>query len=161
MRVWRICKAAHAATAFTGEGAILYPGRWHHPETPAVYCSESRALASLEQLVHLHRNRLPPHFVCFEVEVPDDLAISEVRIGDLPAEWHHQPAPPELRDIGTRWAELGETVVLEVPSAVVPGEHNFLLNPRHPDFRRLTISDPEPFEFDERLAGTSPSGRGA
>ena len=154
MRVWRICKAEHSATAFTGEGAMVYPGRWHHAGTPVFYCSESRALAALEQLVHLHRNRLPPHFVCFEVAIPDGVATRTVRVENLPAEWRRQPGPPELRDIGTRWAESGETVVLQVPSAVVPGEHNFLVNPRHPLFGRLGIGDPEPFEFNERMIGS-------
>jgi RES domain-containing protein len=156
MRVWRICKAEHAATAFTGEGALLYAGRWHHPGTRVVCCSESRALAALEQLVHLHRNRLPPHFVCFGVEIPDGVAIAKVRIEDLPAGWRRQPGPPGLRDIGTRWVESGRTVVLQVPSVVVPEEHNFLVNPRHPDFGRLSIGDAEPFEFDERLIGRRP-----
>jgi len=159
MRVWRICKEEHVATAFTGEGAMLYGGRWHHPGTPVVYCSESRALAALEQLVHLHRNRLPPNFVCFEVGIPDGLEMGEVRPEALPAKWRLQPGPPELRDIGTHWTEAGKTVVLQVPSAVVPGEHNFLLNPRHPDFGRLAIGDPEPFVLDERLVGSSPGGR--
>lgn len=158
MRVWRICKAEHAATAFTGEGALRYPGRWHHAGTPVVYCSESRALAALEQLVHLHRNRLPPSFVCFPVEIPAGLPIREVRTEDLPTDWRCQPGPPALREIGTRWAESGETVVLRVPSAVVPGEHNFLLNPRHRDFGRLAVGDSNPFTFDERLTGRSPSG---
>jgi RES domain-containing protein len=151
MRVWRICKAEHVATAFTGEGAVLFAGRWHHRGTRVVYASESRALAALEQLVHLHRNRLPPHFVCFAVDIPDDLGISEVRVQDLPAEWRRHPGPAELQDIGTRWVESGETVCLRVPSAVVPEEHNFLLNPCHEDFGSLAIGDPEPFEFDERL----------
>jgi len=159
MRVWRICKAEHAATAFTGEGALLYPGRWHHPGTPVVYCSESRALAALEQLVHLHRNRLPPHFICFGVEIPDHVAITEVRVQDLPTAWRRQPASPELRDIGTHWAGSSESVVLQVPSAVVPGEHNFLLNPRHPDFGQLAIADAEPFAFDERLVAPGQGGR--
>lgn len=151
MRVWRICKVEHAAKAFTGEGAVLYAGRWHHPGTPVVYTSDSRALAALEQLVNLHRNRLPPHFVCFAVDISDGLAISEVRARDLPAGWRRHPAPPALRDIGTRWAASLESVCLRLPSAVVPGEHNVLLNPRHEDFGRLTRSDPEPFAFDERL----------
>ena len=151
MRVWRICKAEHAATAFTGEGALLYPGRWHHAGTAVVYCSESRALVAVEQLVHLHRNRLPPNFVCFGVEIPADFDIREVQTQELPTEWRLQPGPQELRDVGTQWAERGETPVLRVPSAVVPGEHNFLLNPRHPDFSRVSISDPEPFELDVRL----------
>ena len=158
MRVWRICKAEPATAAFTGGGAIHYGGRWHHSGTPVVYCSESRALAALEQLVHLHRNRLPPHFVCIELEIPKSIAIREVRLEDLPAEWRRQPGPPELRDIGTRWAEAGETVVIQVPSAVVPGEHNFLVNPRHPDFDRLAIGVAEPFAFDERLVGSGRAG---
>ena len=123
-----------------------------------VSCSESRALAALEQLVPLHRNRLLPSFACFSVENPEGLAIREVRIEELPVELRRQPGPPELRDIGTRWAEVGETVALQVPSTVVPGEHNFLLNPRHPDFGRLAIGDPEPFAFDERLVGSGPIG---
>ena len=153
MRVWRLCKAEHAATAFAGEGAVLYAGRWHHRGTPVVYCSESRALGALEQLVQLHRSRLPPHFVCFGVQIPDDLAVAELRLRDLPVVWRRYPGPPELRDLGTRWAESADTVVLRVPSAVVPEEHNFLLNPRHPDFGRIAIGAPEPFEFDERLIG--------
>lgn len=151
MRVWRICKTQHAAAAFSCEGALAYAGRWHHRGTPVVYASESRALATLEQLVHLHRNRLPPHFVCFAVDIPDELAISAVRIEDLPAAWRRQPGPLELQDVGTDWAKAGKTVCLSVPSAVVPGEHNFLLNPRHRDFGRLAIGKPEPFEFDQRL----------
>ena len=83
--------------------------------------------------------------------IPDGLAISELRPEDLPAEWRRHPGPPELRDIATRWAEAGETVVLQVPSAIVPGEHNFLLNPRHPDFGRLAIA--------ERLDGPGTSGQ--
>ena len=152
MRVWRICKAAHVATAFTGEGAAQYGGRWNHEGTPVIYTSESRALAAIEQLVHLHRNRLPPNFVCFAVDIPDELRVSEVRVRELPREWHRHPGPPELCDIGTGWADAGKTVCLKVPSAVVRGEHNFLLNPRHRDFSKLRRGAPVPFEFDERLA---------
>lgn len=164
MRVWRICKAEHAATAFTGEGALLYAGRWHQAGTPVVYCSDSRALAALEQLVHLHRNRIPPNFVCFGVEIQKAVAIREVRIAELPPEWRHQPGPDELRGIGTDWAASGDGAVLQVPSAVVPGEHNFLLNPHDADFGRLAISEPEPFAFDERLVpgrARGPKARGS
>jgi RES domain-containing protein len=152
MRVWRLCKAEHAATAFSGEGAILYAGRWHHAGTPVIYTAESRSLAVLEQLVHLSRNRLPPHFVCFGVDVPDELEPAVVPLAELPAGWRRHPAPGELRDLGTRWAASGASVCLAVPSAVVPAERNFLLNPRHPDFARLAIGAAEPFDLDERLA---------
>lgn len=153
MPLWRICKARHAGTAFSGdafsgdafsgEAAVLYPGRWHHAGTPVVYCSESLALAALEQLVHLPQGRLPPHFVCFRIEVPPEVAVAEVSITDLPASWRRQPPPIALRDVGTGWTEARESVVLRVPSAIVPAEHNYLLNPRHADFARLEIGDPE------------------
>ena len=156
MPLWRICRKEHAGTAFSGhafsgEGAMLYPGRWHHAGTPVVYCSESRALAALEQLVHLPQGRLPPHFVCFRIEIPPEIPVAKIPITDLPASWRRQPPPITLRDVGTGWIRAQETVVLRVPSAIVPGEHNFLLNPRHTDFARLGIGDAEPFDFDERL----------
>jgi RES domain-containing protein len=152
MRVYRLCKAEHAAAAFTGEGAILYAGRWHHAGTPVVYTAESRSLAVLEQLVHLSRNRLPPRFVCFAVDVPDELEITVAPLAELPAGWRSYPGPLELRDLGTKWAQSNASVALAVPSAVVPAERNVLLNPRHPDFARLAIGAPEPFAVDERLA---------
>lgn len=151
MRVFRICQLSHASSAFTGDGAVLYPGRWHARGSRVVYASESRALAALEQLVHLHRPRLPADFVCFSVDIPDDLAIPAIPIGTLPAEWRKHPGPPELQEMGSAWIAAGTSVCLEVPSAVVPGEHNVLLNPRHPDFSRLAIGPAEPFAFDDRL----------
>jgi RES domain-containing protein len=100
--------------------------------------------------------RLPPHFVFFELEIPEGLTVRQLRIEDLPADARRQLGPPALREIGTHWVHPGESGVLELPSAVVPGEHNFLLNLRHPDFARLAIGDPEPFAFDEGLIVTHP-----
>ncbi len=151
MRVFRICQSQHASAAFTGDGAVLYPGRWHRRGVRVVYASESRALAALEQLVHVHRSRLPDDFVCFAVEIPEEITIQEVPIRTLPPEWRRHPAPPELQEIGSSWASAGDSVCLKVPSAVVPGEHNFLLSPRHADFPKLSIGPAEPFSFDERL----------
>jgi RES domain-containing protein len=85
------------------------------------------------------------------VGIPNDLAIPSVHVQDLPAEWRRHPGSVELQDLGTRWANDRRTACLEVPSAVVAGEKNFLLNPLHRDFRRLEIGDPQPFEFDPRL----------
>ena len=154
MQLYRLCKAEHAATAFSGEGAMLYPGRWHHAGTPIVYTAESRSLAVLEQLVHLGRYRLPPNLVCFTVKVPDDLEVPAIPLRKLPDGWHRYPGPPELRDLGSGWVLAGTSACLAVPSAVVPAERNVLINPRHPDFKRLKIGRPEPFALDERLLAT-------
>jgi len=151
MRVFRVCQARHAGAAFTGHGAVLYPGRWHRRGVRVVYASESRALAALEQLVHLHRNRLPDDFVCFSVDIPERIAIREISIRTLPPEWRRRPGPTDLQEIGSSWISAGDSVCLKVPSAVVPGEHNVLLNPRHADFSKLLVGRAEPFAFDERL----------
>ncbi|MEE9282383.1 MAG: RES family NAD+ phosphorylase [Myxococcota bacterium] len=151
MRSWRLCKEIRAATAFTGDGARIFGGRWNEPGTPMVYTAENRALAALEQLVHLHQNELPPRFVCFAVDIPDDLTMSRIRPEELDRGWRSYPGPPALQRIGSRWVEEGRTAALIVPSVVVPGEHNILLNPAHRDFSRLVITGPERFELDHRL----------
>jgi len=151
MRVFRICQARHTDSAFTGDGAVLYPGRWHPRGVRVIYASESRALAALEQLVHLHRTRLPDDFVSFTVDIPDGVRIRQALVGTLPKEWRRHPGPRALQEIGAAWIAAGDSACLEVPSAVVPGERNFLLNPRHADFAKLAIGPAEPFTFDERL----------
>jgi len=74
----------------------------------------------------------------------------------LPEDWRRLPAPPSTREFGSRWVAAARSVVLRVPSAVVDGEFNYLLNPRHPDFAQLEFAPPRPFSFDSRL---SPSKR--
>lgn len=41
-----------------------------------------------------------------------------------------------------------------VPSAVIPAEANYLLDPLHPEFRRIWIGRPRKFETDLRLIRT-------
>lgn len=72
-------------------------------------------------------------------------------VDTLPDDWRQLPAPPSTRELGSRWVAQSRSVVLGVPSVVVNGEVNYMLNPRHPDFSRLKIGDPQPFSFDPRL----------
>jgi RES domain-containing protein len=147
MRIWRIEKARHAADAFTGKGSARCGGRWHRRGTRVVYASESRALAALEHLLQAPHRVLRTKLVCFEARIPDELEIEVLHPGALPANWDRTPAPRALKQIGTHWIASGKSAVLRVPSAVVPGEFNFLLNPEHDDFERLEIFEPEPFEL--------------
>ena len=149
MRVFRISRKAHAA--FDGEGARIVGGRWNRRGTAAVYASESLALAALELLVHADPALLPEDLVAIAAEVPDNLAVESVPPRELPADWRNHPAPEALADRGTEWAKSRRTAVLAVPSALVPRERNFLLNPAHPDFRRIRIGKPEPFTLDTRF----------
>jgi RES domain-containing protein len=147
---WRIVKARHAANAFDGEGARLEGGRWNSPGSPMVYTAGSAALAALEMLVHLGRSATLPAYVLIACSF-DETLVSRLDRSRLPAHWRSYPAPPELQLLGGEWLKRGTSAVLEVPSAVIPSEPNYLLNPRHRDFASITLSTPEPFEFDLRL----------
>jgi RES domain-containing protein len=101
--------------------------------------------------VHLDDDDLAKDYVGIPAEIPDSVKITLVRISDLPRTWRHFPRPQALADLGSRWAAAGETAVLAVPSAIVPHDLNYLLNPLHPHFKRIRIGQPEPFSFDPRL----------
>lgn len=148
-QAWRIVKARHAATAFTGEGASRFGGRWHSRGTWIAYTSATKALAALETLVHLN----PPvrfRYVAFPVTF-DDALVETIRAATLPADWKDEPPPASGQAIGDRWIREARSAVLELPSVIVPSESNYLLNPAHPDFRRVAIGKPVPFAFDPRL----------
>jgi len=150
MRLWRICRRAHAASAFSGEGARLYGGRWNSQGVTVVYTSPSLALAAVEAFVHLEPNLRPDDLVSIAAEMPDDIASERLNLKSLSRKWY------ELRDeslgtLGDRWIRAGETLALHVPSAAIRGEWNVLLNPEHSDFRKLKIEKPKPFEFDLRM----------
>ena len=147
LRAWRIVKAKHAATAFTGEGARLYGGRWNSAGVSLVYTSGSKALAALESLVHLNP---PVLFTYAAIPVEFDEALVE-KAAALPPGWRDSPAPPATRALGDLWAQEARSAVLELPSVIIPGECNYLLNPAHPGFQKIIIGRPEPFAFDPRL----------
>lgn len=151
LRVWRLCRRRYAAHAFDGEGARLYGGRWNTPGVAVVYTSATVSLAALEAFVHVDGEDAPADLVVIPVEIPDALAVREIAPGELPRNWRTTPAPPALQRLGNDWARALETPLLSVPSAVVPQERNYILNPTHPDVSRLKIGTPEPFSFDPRL----------
>jgi RES domain-containing protein len=115
-----------------------------------VYTAGSQALAALELLVHLDRADILPAYLLIPAEIPDAL-IEKLDPATLPRNWRAEPAPPRVRAIGDRWIASATSVALEVPSAVVPAERNYLLNPAHPDFARTAIGKPHRFELDPRL----------
>ena len=147
---WRIVKAKHAVKAFDGEGARVEGGRWNSPGTPMVYTSESAALAALELLVHLGRGSILAAYALIPCTF-DAAMVLPLDRRRLPKNWRSYPAPPLLQVIGDEWVKSGTSAVLEVPSAVIETESNYVLNPRHRDFRAVRVMAPQPFEFDLRL----------
>lgn len=149
LRVWRIVTARFAATAFSGEGARRYGGRWNRKGIPLVYTASSQSLAMLEMLVQ--DEPLRAHYMMISAEIPADLTVATIEPEQLPADWRDPAQLETLRSLGTHWAADMTSAVLTVPSAVVPAETNYLLNPRHPDFARIEIGEPERLVTDLRL----------
>ena len=151
-RAYRLIKAKYADNPLDPQGAKLYGGRWNSKGVAAVYASDSIALAALEKLVHLHRNDVLNHFVLCEVTLKDD-AIMKLAEDTLPKDWRDDPPPSSTMAIGDEWLARGESLVLAVPSTVVPQQFNLIINPNYPSFGKLEKSlTVEPFVFDYRLA---------
>jgi RES domain-containing protein len=151
---WRIIQRKFAKLAFRAEGARLFGGRWNSPGHPVVYTAQSLALAALEILVHVDSDKLLQDYVAIPVTVDPQL-ITQVEESALPNNWRAYPASKATRTIGAAWISEGVLPVLQVPSAVIPTEFNFLLNPSHKDFRKLRIGKPQLFRFDRRLTDKS------
>lgn len=149
LSVWRITTAAFARSAFSGEGARLYGGRWNPKGVPMVYAAGNQSLAMLEMLVQ--DQPLRARYLMIEARIPNGVTIDRVRIGDLPSDWREIGARGKLQAIGAEWARKRSAAVLAVPSAIVPLESNYLLNPLHAAFKRIKIGKPSTVETDLRL----------
>jgi len=150
VRAWRIVSSQRADNAFDGEGARLFGGRWNSPGHPAVYLAGSRALAALEMLVHLNERAARQCFVRFEVRIPRTL-LETVDTPYPPDALSRPIVSAATQTLGDRWLSEGKRPALEIASAVIPEEPNYLLNPRHPKFGAIEIGEAETFAFDPRL----------
>lgn len=150
LRAWRLVERRFARTAFDGEGARRYGGRWNSRGVAVVYTAGSQSLAALELLANADSTTLLEHYVFIAVE-SGSLPVPEVDLSSLPRNWRADPPPQELRDIGDAWVASRRSCVLKVPSVIVSAESNFLLNPAHPEFQKLKIGKPLKFRFDSRL----------
>jgi len=156
--IWRLCRQRYANRLLDGEGARLYGGRWNLPGTPMVYTAGTLALAALEVLVHVDHDLAPPDLVAIPIEIPKKMRIEKIETAVLPAHWRTTPAPEQLQRFGTAWVRRGTSLLLRVPSALIPEEYNYLVNPAHSDVKRLRVGEPRPFIFDPRLfSSPSPS----
>lgn len=149
MRVWRLARRVHSAV--DGEGARRVGGRWNSPGIPVVYTSSTLSLAVLELLVHTDPDLVPNDLHGFEIEVPDSLTPRLLDVGTLPSNWRPIPNHPACRAIGDDWLHGRSHALLGVPSAVVPEELNYLINPAHPAAGAIRVVRSRAFSFDQRL----------
>jgi RES domain-containing protein len=153
VHAWRIVKAKLASTAFSGDGARRYGGRWNISGRPVVYVAQNASLAILETLVHLRTRELVQQYVLFHVQF-DGRIMTALDPKDLPESWRRIEPSPEVQRLGDAWLAGATSAVLRVPSVIVPTEWNYLLNPAHPHFPRIKIGPRIPVRLDLRLIKT-------
>jgi RES domain-containing protein len=149
---WRLAAPTFASRQemMSGEGSQLYGGRWNTKGTRIVYLGTSLAQASVELLVHLGRAEVLNTYLKMEVSFNESL-VQHIALADLPTDWAEPTMAPSVQAVGDAWAADKSSLVLQVPSAAVQGEYNYLLNPTHTDFKKLKFGPITTFNFDSRL----------
>jgi RES domain-containing protein len=150
---WRVAASEYSSTVskiMSGEGAYLYGGRWNSKGTRVVYLGTSLAQASMELLVHLGRADVLNNYSKLEVFFDEGL-MQHIAIDDLPEDWDDPSMAASVQTVGDDWVKDQSSLILQVPSAVVTGEYNYLFNPRHSDFNKAVFSEIMPFSYDSRL----------
>jgi len=149
MRLYRL--GSRAYPLWDGGGSAIFGGRWNPVGVAVIYASGSLALAMLERLAQ-RRNLADTLLV--EAVVPDDIAVEDM-FASPPKNWQ-APDSNDAAEAGEVWVNSMRTALLRVPSALVPREPNYLVNPAHPDAARILVGVPEPLEWDARLFGIPP-----
>lgn len=154
IHVFRIEREKFLSSTLSGQGAANSSGnKWNSLHTHLVYTSESRALAFLEVSVHLDLTEdLPLDRYYVEIQIPDDVLILEFDLSDLPEGWDSKPPSKGTQLLGDEFVAQNEAAVFKVPSAIVPYEFNYLINPHHPDSSKIKVISTRPFSFDSRLS---------
>src|SRR6478609_5998933 len=150
MEVFRLARKKYPIE-LSGKGASISGARWNSKGTEIIYCAQSRALAMAEVLVHLSLATLPNDFVMLTIDIPDDILIEVLDLNKINIDWNVFPCTFETPLLGDDFIKRNEACVLKVPSAVVKGDFNFLINPYHVDFHKIRITEQSDFPFDKRI----------
>ncbi|OUS28063.1 hypothetical protein A9Q98_07940 [Thalassotalea sp. 42_200_T64] len=134
----------------TGAGGLHGSARWHKKGAPILYTASSRSLSALERFVHEDVNTMPK-LTMMTIWVPDDISIKRVNKMDLPKGWDLLPPTRQSQDFGSQWLFKQETLVLQLPSAIIDNEYNYLINPLHPEAIQIKMVDKRDYFYDPRL----------
>lgn len=148
MEMFRLSHADYAD--LSGLGGLYSSGRWHEKGVLACYTATSRSLAVLERLVHESFEDMP-QLIMMTIWVPDDVVIERYTAKQLPRDWDTLPDSGTARAISKPFFQNKKALLLQVPSAIVSDEYNYIINPAHPDFRNIKIVETTPYFYDLRL----------
>jgi RES domain-containing protein len=150
MIVFRLCRKQYASD-LSGRGSEISGGRWNGKGFAALYTSSSRALCTIEIVVHVPAGIIPKDYEMVSIEFPDDAVVKTIPSKDLPDSWNNNPITINTQRIGNTFLSEQKALVLKVPSAIVKDEWNYIINPHHKDFHQVKVLNTEPFAFDMRL----------
>ena len=150
MEVYRLCREKFALP-LSGIGASIRGARWNSPGVQLLYTAANRSLAMAEVAVHLTLATLPPDYVMLSISVPDDAPVKKITAASLPENWNAFPHLAATQQIGDDFVKENKFLLLRVPSAVTRGDFNYLINTRHPDFKKVKVLSSEKFPFDTRI----------
>ncbi len=149
MIVYRLSRGKYHLD-LSGKGAELYGGRWNSKGVAMLYTSQSRALAFAEVAIHVPVGIVPKDYFLISIKTSDTASILKLAEKEMPADWRSNPHSNSTQKIGDQFIIESKYLIFQVPSAIVPGDFNFLINPNHSLIKEVTIKDVEPFEFDSR-----------
>ncbi len=150
MLVFRLSKKKYAES-LNGKGAAMFGNRWNSKGVEIIYTAESRALAMAEVVVHLSLANLPEDYLMVTIKIPGYCPVKKILSKDLPLNWNKNPHIPPTQKIGDLFIDESKFLICKVPSAVVKGDYNILINPHHNDFSKIEIVEIEAFPFDDRI----------
>ena len=149
MEVFRLSRKKYASS-LNGIGASIRGGRWNSKGVQMIYTAANRALAMAEVAVHFTYATLADDYMMLIIRVPDT-SMGSIEAKHLPKDWNSFPHKSKTQNVGDRFIVEGKHLLLKVPSVVVYGEYNYLINPNHPDFKKIKVTDADKFPFDRRL----------
>ena len=149
MRVFRLSRKKYAKT-LSGKGAAMFGNRWNSKGVEMIYTADSRALAMAEVAVHLSIAKLPKDYMMLEIEIPKSVSICELKKRPKKG-WNDNPPTSISQELGDAFIRDSAFGVIKVPSAVVQGDFNYLINPYHKDFKKIEIMSAATFPFDTRM----------
>lgn len=150
MKVFRLARLKYAKS-LSGKGAAKSGNHWNSKGVEMIYTAESRALAMAEVLVHISLNQMPSDYKMLTIKIPDDIKIKNLKALELPISWNSHPPSIYSQQVGDAFIMANDFCVLKVPSVVVYGNFNYLINPYHKDFNRIKIKIVDDFPIDQRL----------
>jgi RES domain-containing protein len=150
MEVFRLVREQFAQT-LSGKGAAINGARWNSQGVEMIYTAINRSLAMAEVAVHFSIATMPKNYMMVTIDIPNDIEIKTLNAEHLPANWNQFPHPTTTQKIGNLFILENTHCCLKVPSVVTKGDFNILINPQHPNFKSIAITNIEQFPFDQRI----------